>query len=171
MDEQNPGFINETLMLKLYKLTSSQYFGFWWIGLLIFLIQELPYIIMPFLSLPSNPIMNMEESSLLLNIFEKILGSSCVATMILVNHQDAKLFSVVTKKEKLFFGLTIFVLVLNFFGWFLYDTGLQPIWVMMVFLVTMPPLYYIFVGLWRRNYILVMFGVPFFIDSFHTCNG
>ena len=46
--------------------------------------QEIPYMIMPFLKLKSNPIMNMTETSVALDILEKILGSLCIILMIFI---------------------------------------------------------------------------------------
>lgn len=68
-------------MVKWIKLFGNQYLGFWVFGLVLFAIQEIPYMIMPLLKLESNPIMNMQESSLVLNTCEKILGSICIALM------------------------------------------------------------------------------------------
>ena len=68
-------------MLKWIKIFDNQYVGFWVLGLILFLIQEMPYMVMPLFKLETNPIMNMQESSVVLNVCEKILGSSCIAFM------------------------------------------------------------------------------------------
>lgn len=153
-------------MLRSVRLFKDQYLGFWVIGLLLFVIQEIPYIIMPLIKLKTNPIMDMTESSVFLNICEKVLGSACIALMIFTVQKDQTMFSVSQGREKLFFGLAAAVLALNFIGWGIYFTGHRSIFVMMFFIVLMPPLYYIFIGLWRRNILLTVTGCLFIIVHF-----
>lgn len=153
-------------MVKWVKIFENQYMGFWILGLVLFAVQEIPYMVMPLFRLETNPIMNMRESSALLDICEKILGSLCVALMTFVVHKNAVLFSVNEKTETVFFLLAAAVLLLNFFGWALYFTGHQSIFVMMFFIVLLPPLYYVFIGLWRKNTILTVAGSVFLIVHF-----
>ena len=122
--------------------------------------------IMPLFKLETNPIMNMKESSMILEMAEKILGSLCIALMIFIVHKNSKLFSVMDGKEKLFFILTAAVLLLNFIGWAFYFAGHQSVFVMMFFIVMMPPLYYVFIGLWRNNIPLTITGGIFLIVHF-----
>lgn len=153
-------------MFKFFKLFGNYRFGFWILGLALFVIQEIPYMIMPLFELETNPIMNMKESSAALDIAEKILGSLCIALMIFIVHKDSKLFSLADGREKLFFILTAAVLLLNFIGWAFYFAGHQSVFVMMFFIVVMPPLYYVFIGLWRNNIILTVTGGVFLIVHF-----
>ena len=153
-------------MVKWIKLFGNQYLGFWVFGLVLFAIQEIPYMIMPLLKLESNPIMNMQESSVVLNTCEKILGSLCIALMTFVVCDEKKLFSIRDTHELLFFGISMGILLLNFFGWFLYFTGHQSTFVMMFFIVMMPPLYYVFIGLWRSHVLLTITGCIFLIVHF-----
>lgn len=71
-------------MVKWLKITENQYFGFWILGLVLFALQEVPYMLMPFLKLKTNPIMNMQETFVFLDVCEKILGSLCVFLMTFV---------------------------------------------------------------------------------------
>ena len=153
-------------MVRWFKLFDHQYFGFWALGLVLFAIQEIPYMVMPLFHLETNPIMNMTETSPILDACEKLFGSLCIALMIFVLQKDATLFSVSDGKEKLFFILVVVVLAANFFGWALYFTGHQSIFVMMLFIVAMPPLYYITIGLWRKNILLTAAGAVFFTIHF-----
>lgn len=153
-------------MVKFFRLFGNQYFGFWALGLALFVIQEIPYMVMPFFKLETNPIMNMKESSVILEIFEKILGSACVAFMFLIIHKESGFFSVADGREKLFFILSVFVLLLNFIGWAIYFCGHQSVLVMMFFIVLMPPLYYVFIGLWRSNILLTVTGGIFLVVHF-----
>lgn len=148
-------------MFKWMKLFDNQYLGFWVLGLILFAIQEIPYMIMPLLKLKSNPIMTMQESSIILNTCEKLLGSLCIAFMMFIVCDEKTIFSINGPQELLFFTITIGVLLLNFFGWFLYFTGHQSIFVMMFFIVMMPPLFYVFIGLWRSNILLSIIGCIF----------
>lgn len=153
-------------MFKFFKLFGSQYLGFWVLGLLLFAVQEIPYMVMPLFKLQTNPIMNMTESSRILDICEKALGSLCIAFMIFVVNKNSNLFLPADGKEKIFFALSVTVLLLNFIGWGIYFCGRQSVFVMMLFIVIMPPLYYFFIGLWRKNILLTVTAVPFLIIHF-----
>lgn len=153
-------------MVKWVKLFGNQYLGFWILGLVLFAVQEIPYILMPLFKLETNPVMNMQESSVILNLCEKLLGSFCIVLMTFVVHKNAVLFSITEKSERVFFLLAITVLVLNLIGWALYFTGHQSVFVMLFFIVLLPPLYYVFIGLWRKNIILAVTGSIFLIVHF-----
>jgi len=122
-------------MVRWIKLLGNQYLGFWILGLVLFLIQEIPYMVMPLFKLETNPIMNMQEASDILDVCEKILGSLCVVFLTFIVHCEAKFFSVRSGKELFYFCIIIGVLLLNFFGWSLYFTGHQSILVMLFYLV------------------------------------
>ena len=79
-------------MFKFFRLFGSQYLGFWVLGLLLFAVQEIPYMVMPLFKLQTNPIMNMTESSPILEILEKVLGSLCIAFMLFIVNKDSNLF-------------------------------------------------------------------------------
>lgn len=153
-------------MVRWIKLWGNQYFGFWALGLLLFAIQEIPYMLMPLFHLETNPIMNMTEASAALDICEKVLGSLCIALMIFIVHKNVTLFSISDGREKLFFTLAMILLLTNFVGWALYFTGHQSVLVMMLFIVALPPLYYVAIGLWRQNTPLTVAGVLFFAIHF-----
>lgn len=150
-------------MFKWFKIFKNQYLGFWAIGLLLFAIQEIPYMVMPLLHLETNPVMEMPTNSLFIDVCEKILGVLCVSVMTLIVNKDNKLFSVSSKNEIVFFSVAASAIALNFFGWVLYFCGLQSAAVMIIFIFALPPLYYLFIGLWRKNYFLVAVGGMFFI--------
>lgn len=153
-------------MFRFIKLFGNHYLGFWILGLALFAVQEIPYMIMPLFKLETNPIMNMKESSVILDMAEKVLGSLCIAFMMFIVDKNSKLFSVADGKEKLFFILTVLVLLLNYIGWAFYFGGHQSVFVMMFFIVLMPPLYYVFIGLWRNNMVLTVTGGIFLIVHF-----
>ncbi len=153
-------------MFKFFKLFGSQYLGFWVFGLLLFAVQEIPYMVMPLFKLQTNPIMNMTESSPILEILEKVLGSLCIALMLFIVNKDSNLFLPADGKEKIFFVLAAAVLLLNFIGWGIYFGGHQSVFVMMFFIVLLPPMYYFFIGIWRKNILLTVMAVPFLIIHF-----
>lgn len=153
-------------MIRWIKLFGNQYLGFWALGLAFFAIQEIPYMLMPLFHPETNPIMNMTETSAVLDVCEKILGSLCIALMVFIVHKDASLFSVADGREKLFFVLAMVVLLANFFGWTLYFAGHQSVFVMMLFIVALPPLYYVAIGLWRKNTPLTVTGALFLAVHF-----
>ena len=98
-------------MVRWFKLFGDQYLGFWLPGLVLFLLQEVPYIVMPLFHPETNPIMQMTETSVTLDICEKILGSLCIALMVFVVHKDAVLFSAAGGRERLFFVLTVILAI------------------------------------------------------------
>lgn len=153
-------------MVRWFRISGKQYLGFWALGLLLFALQEAPYILMPLFRLGSDPIMHMEESSAALNAVEKILGSLCVAAMVFIVHEDARFFSVSSSREKAFFALAVMLLLANHFGWALYFSGLQSDLVMLLFIVALPPLYYAAIGLWRRNAPLTVLALAFLAAHF-----
>ena len=156
-------------MVRWIKIFGNQNLGFWVLGLVLFALQEIPYMLMPLFHPETNPIMNMTETSAVLDVCEKILGSLCIALMVFIVHKDATLFSLTNAREKLFFTLAMVILLTNFFGWGLYFTGHQSIFVMMLFIVVMPPLYYVAVGLWRQNTPLAVTGAVFLaVHFFHV---
>ena len=109
-------------MAKWIRLAGNQYLGFWLLGLVLFAVQEIPYMLMPLFRLETNPIMNMTEASEALDICEKVLGVLCIILMIFVVHKDAKLFSVSDDREKVCFTFALILLLANFAGWALYFT-------------------------------------------------
>ena len=153
-------------MVRWIKIFGNQNLGFWMLGLVLFALQEIPYMLMPLFHPETNPIMNMTEISAVLDVCEKILGSLCIALMVFIVHKDATLFSITNAREKLFFTLAMVILLTNFFGWGLYFTGHQSILVMMLFIVLLPPLYYVTIGLWRQNVPLTATGAIFLVVHF-----
>lgn len=151
-------------MVRWIKLFGDQYLGFWALGLVLFALQEVPYMLMPLIRMGSNPIMEMTETSPILDAAEKILGTLCIVLMVFIVHKNAALFSLSDGRE--FFILAMAILLANFVGWGLYFTGHQSLLVMMLFLVALPPLYYVAIGLWRQNAPLTVAGALFFFVHF-----
>lgn len=150
-------------MFKWFKIVKNQYFGLWLIGAALFAIQEIPYMIMPLIPLDANPVMNLPTNSLFLDICEKIFGVLCIAVMVLIVHKESKLFSLHTKDEIIFFSIAAGLILANFIGWIMYYCGLQSIALMIIFIFALPPLYYLFIGLWRKNYFLIIIAAMFFV--------
>ena len=118
---------------------------------------------MPLMKLTTNPIMEMPDKSVILNICEKVLGSLCIAIMIFIMNDKVNLFSLNSKQEILLFTIAIVVLIMNFVGWSLYFNGHQSMAIMIGFLAVLPPLYYVFIGLWRSNTALVITSFLFLV--------
>lgn len=149
-------------MFKWVKIIKSQYLGLWLLGLAVFAIQEIPYMIMPLIPLATNPVMEMPVNSLFLDICEKILGVLCIVVMVLIVNKDNRLFSIASRKEKIYFFIATGIIVLNFIGWIMYYCGIQSVATIILFIFVLPPLYYLFVGLWRKNYFLAIVSGLFF---------
>jgi hypothetical protein len=91
--------------------------------------------------------------------------------MVFVIHENAIVFSVSNGREKLFFTLAVVILLANFFGWALYFTGHQSTFVLMLFIIVMPPLYYVTLGIWRQNTPLAVIGAVFLAIHFFQVLG
>lgn len=156
-------------MIKLFHLFKNYYLGISFVGIIAFAIQEIPYMIMPIIKLKSNPIMNMQNEIPWIEKTQGILGVlSMILCMLIVNDND-KFFSIVTYKEKGFFAITVLMILINFTGCFFYYLGFQYGWLIVISQFAVVPLYYLFFGLWKGNYLLVSTASVFFI--IHTING
>ncbi len=150
-------------MVKWLRLTKNQYFGLFLLGFAFFLLQELPYIVMPLMPLTTNPLMEMQDKSIVLNALEKLLGISCILVMLFLVREDAKWFSLNDPRQIAFFGVAMAAIVGYFIGWGFYFSGFQSRALILCTLVALPPLYYAFIGLWRKNYVLAVLGGMFMI--------
>jgi len=155
-------------MVKWFKITRNQYFGFFTFGVVFFILQQLPYIIMPLVPLETNVLMEMEDKIATLNIIEKILGISCIFVMCLIVRADAKRFSLQTKTEKINFSIAMAAIGAYYIGWVFYFCGYQGLALILTLLVAMPPIYYTFIGMWRKNYLLSIIGAVFL--AIHIAN-
>ena len=149
-------------MIKWIKLYKNTWFGIFILGIVFILIQEIPYFIMPFIKLKSNPLMDMIATHSVLEILEKSLGISTIVSMVFIIDTNQKWFSLSSKKEKTLFFTSIALLFGYYIGWVFYFNGYQSLSLVLTLLVALPPLYYITLGLWRNNYITAILGILFF---------
>lgn len=156
-------------MLKFVHLFKHYYLGISFIGIAAFVIQEIPYMIMPLIKPESNPIMNMQNQIKWLEILQGLFGVLSMILLMLIVRDDVKVFSLATSKEKVFFGLTVLMITVNFVGWAFYFAGHQYGWLIIISQFAVVPLYYLFFGLWKNNYLLVGAAAAFFL--IHTVNG
>ena len=156
-------------MLKFIHLFKNYYLGISFIGIAAFVIQEIPYILMPLIKPVSNPIMNMQSEFKWMQTVQGIFGVLSMILLMLIVRDDVKLIPLDTAKEKIFLILMILMILINFIGWILYYLGYQYGWLIIISQFAVVPLYYLFFGLWKSNYLLVGAAVPFFI--IHTING
>lgn len=156
-------------MLKFVHLFKSYYLGVSFIGIAAFVVQEIPYIVMPLIKPASNPIMNMQNEVKWIEAVQGIFGVLSMILLMLIVRDDVRLIPRETCKEKTLLFLTILMILINFIGWTLYYIGYQYGWLIVISQFIVVPLYYLFFGLWKSNYLLVGTAVPFSI--FHTING
>lgn len=114
---------------------------------------------MPFIEIANNPLMEMVNTYPLLDIFEKILGISTIISMIFIVNSKVDLFN--SFKEKIYLIISIILLIGYYLGWIFYFSGYQSLYFVLITLVGFPPLYYMFIGLWRKNYLVVIIGILF----------
>ncbi len=143
--------------------------GISFIGIAAFVIQEIPYIIIPFIKPASNPIMNMQNEIKWILTVQGIFGMLSMILLMLIVREDVKLIPRETNKDKTFLFLMVLMILINFIGWTLYYMGCQYGWLIIISQFAVVPLYYLFFGLWQRNYLLAGTAVPFFV--IHTING
>ena len=156
-------------MIKFVHLFGKYYLGISFVGILAFVVQEIPYIVMPIIEPASNPIMDMPNEIKWLEIVQGVFGVLSVIFLILIVRDDVKSFSLETVKEKIFFWATVLMILTNYVGWSLYYLVYQHEWLMVISQFAVVPLYYFFFGLWKRNYLLAGTAIPFFV--IHTING
>lgn len=156
-------------MLKFVHLFKNYYLGISIIGVIVFVIQEIPYIIMPLVKPESNPIMNMQNEIKWVETVQGIFGMLSMILLMLLVRDDVNLFSIATTREKIFFALTLVMILINFAGWTFYYTGHHYGWLIVISQFAVVPLYYLCFGLWRNNYPLAGTSAIFFI--IHTING
>ncbi len=156
-------------MLKFIHLFKNYYFGISFVGIAAFMIQEIPYIVMPLIKPVSNPIMNMSNEFKWIETVQGIFGVLSMVLLMLIVRDDVKLIPKETTRERVFLFLTILMILINFIGWTFYYMGYRYGWLIIISQFAVVPLYYVFFGLWKSNYLLVGTAVPFFI--IHTING
>lgn len=156
-------------MLKFVHLYKNYFFGISFIGIAAFVIQEIPYIIMPFIEPASNPIMNMQNEIPWIEAIQGLLGMLSMFLLMMIVRDDVKAFSITTTKDKIFFILTVSMILMNFVGWTFYYLGYQYGWLIVMSQFDAVPLYYLFFGLWKSNYLLSWTAALFF--TIHTING
>ena len=93
--------------------------------MIAFVIQEIPYVIMPLVNPVHNPIMYMQIEIEWLVTIQNILGVLTMALLMLIVRDDVGLFSLRTTKEKTSFALAVLMLLSNFTGWTAYYSGYQ----------------------------------------------
>jgi uncharacterized membrane protein YGL010W len=144
--------------IKQYKISFSL------IGLIAFLLQELPYL--PWLLCPpeNNPLANNIPLNVFFGTLEKIGGVLTVALLILVTR---KLSTTKDFKNKCFF-MSVVCLVAYYICWILYFNGFTNAWLIIIGLSAVVPIYYFFVSMWLKNYFAVIASILFFIG--HTAS-
>ena len=124
---------------------------------------------MPMIKPTSNPIMNMQNEIKWIETVQGIFGMLSMILLILIVRDDVKFIPRETTKDKMFLLLTVLMILINFIGWILYYMGHQYGWLIIISQFAAVPLYYLFFGLWKSNYLLVGTAIPFFV--IHTING
>jgi hypothetical protein len=145
------------------------YFGISFFGIAAFMIQEIPYIVMPLIKPASNPIMSMTSEIEWIETIQGLFGILSMVVLMLIVRDDIKLIPRETAKDKTFLFLMVMMILINYVGWTLYYMGHQYGWLIIISQFATVPLYYLFFGLWKSNYLLVGTAVPFFV--IHTING
>jgi hypothetical protein len=142
--------------IKQYK------FGFSICGLFAFLLQEIPYI--PWLLWPpeNDPLAENIPLNTFFGFLEKIGGVLTVALLIFVT---SKLPTQKDFKNK-YFVVAVICLVAYYICWIFYFNNIPNVWLIIIGLTAIVPIYYFFVSMWLKNYFAVITSILFFIE--HT---
>ena len=142
--------------IKKYKISFSLF------GLLAFLLQELPYL--PLLMCPpkNNPLENNIPQNVFFGTIEKNGGVLTVALLMLVIHK----FNTQKDFKNKYFLIAVLCLIIYYVCWILYFNGITNVWLIIIGLTAIVPMYYFFVAMWLKNYIAVIVSILFFIG--HT---
>lgn len=112
-------------MIKLVHLFKNYYLGISFIGIIAFVIQEIPYMIMPLINPTPNPIMNMQNEISWIEKTQGIFGVLSMILLMLIVRDDNTFFSIASHREKVFFTITVLMILINFIGWIFYYLGFQ----------------------------------------------
>lgn len=124
---------------------------------------------MPLIKPASNPIMSMTSEIEWIETVQGLFGILSMVVLMLIVRDDIKPIPRETAKDKTFLFLMVMMILINYVGWTLYHMGHQYGWLIIISQFAAVPLYYLFFGLWKSNYLLVGTAVPFFV--IHTING
>jgi hypothetical protein len=90
-----------------------------------------------------------------LGVVEPLFGILTVAMLILVVNKGGG------RNGALYILLAILFLLGYYIAWALYYTGVVSPWVLILGIGAMPPLYFLFVAIWMKNYVALIPCVVF----------
>lgn len=138
-------------MEREMKITERYKLGFSLRGIVIYMLQLLPNIIWMLIP-PVNDILAENNSAYpVFNIIEHVFGIVTVAVLILLVNKGSE-----RKKRVKYIGLAAVFLTGYYISWIFYYTGVVSPWILVAGIAGMPPLYFLFAGLWLENYAAVI---------------
>jgi hypothetical protein len=132
--------------LKNYKIGVS------WRGIVIYAFQLVPNIFWVLIPPANDVLKNNSSPCPILNILEQVFGILVVAILILIMNKNANN----GPKSKTFLILSVICIAGYYASWILYYMGIVAAWLMIIGIALMPPLYFLFAGLWQKNRIVVI---------------
>jgi hypothetical protein len=100
---------------------------------------------------PANNVLTGNSSAYpILNIIEQAFGIMTVALLILLLNKGGG------RNSNLYIGLALLFLVGYDSAWIFYFSGVVSPWLIIIGIAAMPPLYFLFVGLWMKNYVALI---------------
>lgn len=137
------------------KIMKNYKFGFSLAGLILYVLQLLPNIIWV-LAPPVNDALARNSSPYpIINVIERVFGFMTVAFLILVVNKNGG------KNGRRYMASAALSLAAYYISWIFYYNGVVCPWLLVIGLAAMPPLYFIFAGIWMKNYAVVIPGVIF----------
>lgn len=131
--------------------------GFSLTGLILYALQLFPNIIWK-IAPPVNDVLNKNSSTRpTLNNIEQVFGILTVVLLIFLINTGVGIYS------NFYIGLAIIFLIGYYIAWILYYKGLVNPWLLIIGIAAMPPLYFLFIGFWLNNFVMIIpciiFGV------------
>jgi hypothetical protein len=132
-------------------------FGFSLTGLILYALQLCPNIVWMLAPPANNALAGNSSAYPILTITERVFGIITVALLILLINKSGG------KNSSLYIGLAILFLMGYYGAWIFYYRGVVSPWLLIIGIAAMPPLYFLFAGLWLKNYTIlapcIIFGV------------
>lgn len=103
-------------MLRWLHLFKNDYIGLSFVGIIVFVVQEIPYMVMPLMKLQSNPIMDMHNEAAWITGLQTAVGILTMLMLMLTVKDDEYIFALTATREKISFFFMTMMIVINFIG-------------------------------------------------------
>jgi len=142
--------------LRQYKVGFSLY------GLIAFALQELPYLPWFLWTPVNNPLANNIPKNIFFGVLEKFGGVLTVGLLIIIINKSV----IHPKIRNKLLLISVLCLIAYYICWIFYFFGVTNVWLIVIGLSAVVPIYYFFIALWLKNYFAMFTSIIFFVG--HT---